>query len=49
MQRMKSVLKKHTFDFYAHKDIKAGEEILINYNGDVDDKELLWFDQEQEK
>lgn len=36
----------HTFDFYAFKDIKAGEEILINYNGDVDDKELLWFDQE---
>ncbi|RKJ59656.1 SET domain-containing protein-lysine N-methyltransferase, partial [Butyricicoccus sp. 1XD8-22] len=23
------------------------EEILINYNGDVDDKELLWFDQEE--
>ncbi|RHW39065.1 SET domain-containing protein [Neobacillus notoginsengisoli] len=36
----------HTFDFYAYKDIKAGEEILINYNGDEDDKELLWFDQE---
>ncbi|UTR10738.1 SET domain-containing protein [Evansella sp. LMS18] len=33
----------HTFDYYAYKDIKAGEEILINYNGDVDDKELLWF------
>ena len=38
MQRMISVLKKHTFDFYAHTDIKAGEEILINYNGDVDDQ-----------
>lgn len=36
----------HTFDFYAFTDIKAGEEILINYNGDVDDKEPLWFDQE---
>jgi uncharacterized protein len=36
----------HTFDFYAYKDIKAGEEILINYNGEVDDEELLWFDKE---
>ncbi|KYC97017.1 SET domain-containing protein [Heyndrickxia sporothermodurans] len=36
----------HTFDFYAYRDIKAGDEILINYNGDVDDKEQLWFDQD---
>ncbi|TLS36906.1 SET domain-containing protein [Pseudalkalibacillus caeni] len=35
--------KQHTFDFYAYKDIKAGEEILINYNGDVDNKDPLWF------
>ncbi|GHH98855.1 SET domain-containing protein [Neobacillus kokaensis] len=35
--------KKETFDFYAHTDIKAGEEILINYNGDVDNKDPLWF------
>ena len=34
---------QHTFDFFAYKDIKAGEEILINYNGDVDDEEQLWF------
>ncbi|MCE7792321.1 SET domain-containing protein [Salipaludibacillus sp. CUR1] len=33
----------NTFEYYAYKDIKAGEEILINYNGDVNDKELLWF------
>ncbi|MFN7249705.1 MAG: SET domain-containing protein [Anaerobacillus sp.] len=33
----------HTFKYYAYKDINAGEEILINYNGDVDDKEPLWF------
>ncbi|MDW0114498.1 MULTISPECIES: SET domain-containing protein [Sporosarcina] len=39
--------EKHTFDFFAYKDIAAGEEILINYNGDEDDKELLWFDKEQ--
>ena len=25
------------------KDIQQGEEILINYNGDFNDKTLLWF------
>ncbi len=29
--------------------IKAGEEILINYNGEVDNDELLWFDKEKEE
>ncbi|HWL24476.1 MAG TPA: SET domain-containing protein [Ureibacillus sp.] len=38
--------QNHTFDFFAYKDIKAGEEIFINYNGDVDDKEKLWFNEE---
>ncbi|UOQ50492.1 SET domain-containing protein [Gracilibacillus caseinilyticus] len=38
--------ENHTFNFFAYRDIKAGEEILINYNGDVDDKELLWFDRD---
>ena len=38
----------HSFDFFAHKDIKAGEEIFINYNGEVDDPELLWFDRDEE-
>ncbi len=37
----------HTFDFYAYKDIKAGEEVLINYNGDVEDQDPLWFDVEK--
>jgi SET domain-containing protein len=36
----------HTFNFYAFTDIKAGDEILINYNGDVDDKDPLWFNQD---
>lgn len=36
-----------TFDFFAHKDITAGEEIFINYNGEPDDPELLWFDQDK--
>ncbi|NYE08128.1 hypothetical protein F4694_004971 [Bacillus niacini] len=38
----------HSFDFYAYKDIKAGEEIFINYNGDEEDQELLWFDKEKQ-
>lgn len=38
--------ESHSFKFYAQRDIKAGEEILINYNGDVDDKEPLWFNKE---
>lgn len=37
-----------SFDFYAYKDIKAGEEILINYNGDVDNKDILWFNNGEE-
>ena len=26
------------------KNIEGGEEVLINYNGDFDDKTLLWFE-----
>lgn len=40
--------ENETFDFSAHRDIKAGEEILINYNGDVDDMDELWFNKEEE-
>ena len=36
----------HTFDFFAYKDIKAGEEVLINYNGEVENDDPLWFNQE---
>ncbi|PZT53008.1 SET domain-containing protein [Paenibacillus silvae] len=35
--------ENHTFDFYAYIDIKAGEEILINYNGEEDNMDPLWF------
>ncbi|UOR13260.1 SET domain-containing protein [Halobacillus amylolyticus] len=35
----------HTFDFYAYTDIKAGEEIFINYNGVVDNNDPLWFNE----
>ncbi|WP_307337540.1 SET domain-containing protein [Metabacillus malikii] len=41
--------EKHVFEFYAYKDIQAGEEILINYNGEVDDDEPLWFNKQEEK
>ncbi|UII57089.1 SET domain-containing protein [Cytobacillus spongiae] len=39
----------HTFKFYAYRDIKAGEEIFINYNGEVDNDDPLWFNEEEEK
>lgn len=37
-------LANESIDFYAIRDIMAGEEITINYNGDPDDKTPLWFD-----
>ncbi|MBP0725252.1 SET domain-containing protein-lysine N-methyltransferase [Bacillus sp. RG28] len=37
----------HTFDFFAYTDIKAGEEITINYNGEMDNMDPLWFDVEE--
>jgi len=33
-----------SFNYYALTDIKAGEEILVNYNGDEDDT-LIWFEE----
>jgi hypothetical protein len=33
-----------TIDFYCIKNIAAGDEILINYNGDVDNKSKVWFE-----
>lgn len=32
-----------TIEFYAIDDIKQGEELTINYNGEVEDKSELWF------
>lgn len=40
---------KHVFEYFAYKDIKKGEEILINYNGDVDNEDPLWFNMDMEK
>ena len=31
-------------NYIAIRDIQAGEEVTINYNGDADSKELVWFD-----
>ncbi|RWZ60538.1 SET domain-containing protein-lysine N-methyltransferase [Halobacillus fulvus] len=40
--------ERHTFDFYAVRDIEKDEEIFINYNGDIDIDDPLWFDKEEE-
>jgi len=37
-------LRNNTIDFFAYTDIKAGKEILINYNGDPEDDSEVWFD-----
>ncbi|MCP3026413.1 SET domain-containing protein [Halobacillus sp. A5] len=38
-----------SFDFYAFSDIKEGEEIFINYNGEVENDDPLWFNEEEEQ
>ncbi len=35
--------EQETFDFVAIRDIKAGEEITVNYNGDPYEQTPLWF------
>ena len=35
-----------SFSVYATRDILAGEEIFINYNGDDDEDSALWFNDE---
>ena len=34
---------EQTIEIFAVRDIEAGEEITINYNGDPDDAALTWF------
>ena len=34
-----------TIDFYCIKNIAAGEEITVNYNGEPEVKTLVWFDE----
>ncbi len=33
-----------TIDFHALRNIRAGEEITVSYNGDPANKEAVWFD-----
>ncbi|MHA2390468.1 MAG: SET domain-containing protein-lysine N-methyltransferase [Promethearchaeota archaeon] len=35
--------KNQAIEFSALKDISQGEELLVNYNGLVDDKSPVWF------
>lgn len=37
-------VKQQLFIFRAIKDIKRGEEITTNYNGDWDSQDEVWFD-----
>lgn len=36
----------NTIDFFCVKNIEAGEEITVNYNGEPDDKTLVWFEKD---
>ena len=36
--------KNQAIEFSAHKDINKGEELLVNYNGLVDDNSPVWFE-----
>ncbi|MFN7116155.1 MAG: SET domain-containing protein [Saprospiraceae bacterium] len=36
-------LDENTIDFYSVKDIEAGAEITVNYNGFPDDTTPVWF------
>ncbi len=39
----------NTMDFIAIKDIRAGDEILVNYNGIPDCKDPVWFNTDLNK
>lgn len=36
-------------DFFAHTDVTAGDELLINYNGETDNEDPLWFYEENKE
>jgi len=38
---------KQAIEYHAIKNIKAGEELTVNYNGIVNDKSPLWFEVEE--
>ncbi len=37
-------IENQSIDFYARKDIRKGEEMMVNYNGDPKDQSPLWFE-----
>ena len=39
----------NTIDFYCIQPIKAGEEILVNYNGFPEDQTTVWFERDERK
>ena len=39
--------KNNAIEFSAIRDISKGEELLVNYNGLIDDKSPVWFDIEE--
>lgn len=44
----KQNFKKQTMEYRAVKDIRAGDEITVNYNGEPDDTTPIdWFDVEE--
>ena len=39
-------IDQDTIEIIARRDIPAGEEITVSYNGDPEDQTPVWFDQE---
>jgi hypothetical protein len=37
-----------TIDFYCIRPIEGGEEITVNYNGEPDDGQPVWFDKKND-
>lgn len=42
-----TITEEGVIEIVAHRPIAAGEEILINYNGDPDDATPVWFEQSE--
>lgn len=40
-------LEERVMEYVAIRDIEAGEEITVNYNGSPEDRSPLWFDPDQ--
>ncbi len=38
-------VEQQCIDIYSLRDIKPGEEITLNYNGDPEEQTPVWFDQ----